>query len=93
MRQHWPPPCNSWQACSTCEWACNLTVQVITSCAVLCSGLNRNELKAKGFAALAPALQHLTGLTHLQIRMNCLDHAGMAALAPSLQQLTALQYL
>ncbi len=55
-------------------------------------------MAADGAAALAPALQLLTGLTRLDLAsnrrsMNPIGPDGMAALAPALQQLTGLQQL
>ncbi len=47
----------------------------------------------KRTTGLAPSLQHLSALTHLQLQKNSLDFYEMAALGPALQQLTGLRQL
>ncbi len=59
----------------------------------VCRTLGHNRLGAEGAAALAPALQQLTGLSQLRLHFNYLGPFGMAALAPALEQLTGLQML
>ncbi len=59
-----------------------------------CSDLTENGVRwGDGTAALAAALQHLTGLSKLDLQGCRLRSDGMAALAPALQQLTGVREL
>ena len=57
-------------------------------------GLQHCGLDAEGVAAaLAPALQHLTSLTHLDLHCGLSVEGVAAGLAPALQNLTFLTHL